>query len=391
MDILIIGAGLSGAVIARGLAEAGHKVSVVDERDHVAGNCHTMRDAATGVMVHVHGPHIFHTDDAEVWAFVNRFAEMMPYRHRVKATVGGQVYSLPINLHTINQFFRTALSPGEARQFLDRLILPLADAGAANFETKALSLMGADLYRAFFAGYTSKQWGMDPAALPGWLLGRLPFRLTYDDSYFNHRHQAIPRDGYTDMVARILDHAGIKVTLGVVADRIPADHPHDHLIYSGKLDRYYTCRFGPLGYRTLEFERIDHDGDFQGVAVMNYCDQSVPFTRITEHRHFAPWEHGKTGRSVAYREYSRGCGPDDIPYYPLRLAGDQDRLRRYVDHALGDSGVTFVGRLGTYSYLDMDVAIRRALDTVAALCQAWKVGKPPPVFVHDPLGAGGKG
>jgi UDP-galactopyranose mutase len=390
MHILIIGAGLSGAVIARGLAEAGHSVTVVDERDHVAGNCHTTRDAATGVMVHVHGPHIFHTDDPDIWAFVTRFAEMMPYRHRVKARVGGQVYSLPINLHTINQFFRTALSPSEARQFLDRLTTPIADAASADFETRALSLMGEDLYRAFFAGYTSKQWGLAPAALPGWLLGRLPFRLTYDDSYFNHAWQAIPRDGYTAMTNRMLDHARIKVTLGTVGESAVADQPHDHLIYSGKLDRYYSGRFGPLGYRTLDFERIDHNGDFQGVAVMNHCDPDVPFTRITEHSHFAPWEKSAGGRSVAYREYSRDCGPDDIPYYPLRLAGDQDRLRRYVDHALGDSGVTFVGRLGTYSYLDMDVAIRRALDTVDVLSRSWAMGKAPPVFVHDPLVAGAK-
>lgn len=391
MDILIVGAGLSGAVIARGLAEAGHRVRVVDERDHVAGNCHTERDEATGVIVHVHGPHIFHTDDPEVWAFVNRFAEMMPYRHRVKATVTGQVYSLPINLHTINQFFRAALAPGEARQFLDSLRTPFSDTGPADFETRALSVMGEDLYRAFFAGYTRKQWGMDPATLPGWLLGRLPFRLNYDDSYFNHRHQAIPRDGYTSMVERLLDHVGIGVTLGVSGERQMADKAHDHLIYSGKLDRYYGGMFGPLGYRTLVFERVDHDGDFQGVAVMNYCDLAVPFTRITEHCHFAPWERNPAGRSVAFREYSHDCGPDDIPYYPLRLDGDQDRLRLYVEHARRDSGVTFVGRLGTYSYLDMDVAIRRALDTVRVLGDAWEIGNVPPVFVHDPLVAGSKG
>lgn len=390
MNILIVGAGLSGAVTARHLAEAGHSLTVIDERDHIAGNCHTLRDPATDVMVHIHGPHIFHTDDPEVWAFVTRFAEMMPYHHRVKATVGGRVYSLPINLHTINQFFGTALSPAQAQAFLADRAIPLAEGTPANFETRALSLMGEDLYRAFFAGYTQKQWGVEPAALPASIISRLPFRLNYDDSYFFHSHQAIPRDGYTAMVAGILDHPAITLHLGQRAEAMPQTGAYDHVVYSGKLDRYYKDLFGPLGYRTLDFERIDHDGDYQGIAVMNYCDPDVPFTRITEHKHFAPWEGRSAGKSVAFREYSRESGPTDIPYYPLRLAADQDRLRRYVDHARQDSGVTFVGRLGTYSYLDMDVAIRRAIDTAAALTAAWGRGEPPPVFVHDPLGSGGK-
>lgn len=387
MQILIVGAGLSGAVIARMLAEAGHDVTVLDERPHVAGNCHTERDLATGVMVHVHGPHIFHTDDPDVWDFVCRFGKMMPYQHRVRASVGGQVYSLPINLLTINQVFGTAYSPTEARQFLEAQAVATAE-GPLNFETQALSLMGERLYREFFAGYTQKQWGVAPRHLPAWLLSRLPMRFTYDDTYFHHSRQAIPEEGYTHLVARMLEHPCITLQLGTTFTGEPP--ASGHLVYSGKLDRYYGERFGPLGYRTLDFERIDHDGDYQGVPVMNYCDADVPFTRISEHRHFAPWEGQGSGRSVAFREYSRACGPDDIPYYPLGLAEDQDRLRLYVEHARKDSNVTFVGRLGTYSYLDMDVAIKRGMQTARALIAAWAAGTAAPVFVHDPLDVRGK-
>jgi len=213
LNIAIAGAGLSGAVVARELAEAGHRVMVFDGPDHVAGNCHTARDPATGVMVHVHGPHIFHTDDEEVWRYANRWTTFMPFAHRVKATAQGRVYSLPINLHTINQFFGTALSPAEARAFLAQRV----EAGgppARSFEEQALLCIGRELYEAFFRGYTLKQWGIDPRQIPASILKRLPVRFDYDDRYFSHRFQGMPCDGYTAMVERILDHAGIRLHLG---------------------------------------------------------------------------------------------------------------------------------------------------------------------------------
>ena len=381
MDILAVGAGLSGAVAGRELAERGHRVTVIDSRPHVGGNCHTERDPETGVLVHVYGPHIFHTDDALVWDYVNRFETFRPYRHRVKTTAQGAVYSLPVNLHTINQFYGRTMRPDEARAFIeaqaDRSI-----ADPQSFEEQALRFIGPDLYEAFFRGYTEKQWGCSPRALPASILKRLPVRFSYDDNYFFHRFQGMPEHGYTPMVERILDHPNIDLHLSTP---FTPDHAAraDHVLWSGPLDGWFGDRLGRLGYRTLDFERFTAGGDWQGCAVMNYGDMDVPFTRITEHKHFAPWEtHEGT---VCYREYSRDCGTDDIPYYPVRLVEEKALLRQYIELAEAERGVTFLGRLGTYRYLDMDVTIREALDTAAALEAHARAGTPIPVFVNRPL------
>ena len=374
--VLMVGAGLSGSVIGRQLAEAGHAVTVVDARPHVAGNCHTERDPATGVMVHVYGPHIFHTDDAEVWAYVQRFQTFQPYRNRVKAIAGGRVYSLPVNLHTINQFFGMTLGPEEARAFLAaRAETSITD--PQTFEEQALRFVGRELYEAFFAGYTQKQWGVSPRDLPASILKRLPVRFNYDDNYFFHRFQGMPETGYTEMVARILDHPGI--TLRLNTRHVPGTGDWDHVFWSGPLDGYFDFALGRLGYRTLDFERFTHQGDYQGTAVMNYGDIDVPWTRITEHKHFAPWESHEG--SFVYREYSRACGPDDIPYYPIRLTGEEKLLRAYVARAEREAGVTFVGRLGTYRYLDMDVTIREALDCARRYQHSLATGTAMPAFV----------
>ncbi|WP_434614289.1 UDP-galactopyranose/dTDP-fucopyranose mutase family protein [Tabrizicola sp. M-4] len=386
MRVLVVGAGFSGAVIARELAEAGHQVVVIDERTVLGGNCATARDGVSGIMVHLHGPHVFHTDDERVWAHIGRFAEMVPYRHRVRAMVGGQVYSMPINLHTINQFFGRALSPGQARMFIEMQSIQVANGAPRTLEEFGLSAMGAQLYRAFVADYTRKQWGVDPSLLPADVLKRLPLRFNYDDSYFFHRHQAIPRDGYSAAVEAMLRHPAIRVILGLSfeASSEAGLGQFDHVVYSGPIDRYHGLAHGALSYRTLDFETFHHEGDYQGVAVMNYCDAEVPHTRITEHRHFTPWEQAARGLSVCFREYSRTCGASDVPYYPLRLAEDRRRLALYVERSRQLAGVTFVGRLGTYSYMDMDVAIGRALETADALKRAFAEGVPAPVFVHEP-------
>jgi UDP-galactopyranose mutase len=381
MRVLMVGAGLSGAVTGRLLAEAGHAVTVVDARDHVAGNCHTTRDPETGVLVHAYGPHIFHTDDAEVWDYVNRFETFRPYRNRVKTTARGAVYSLPVNLHTINQFFGKTFRPDEARAFIESLA-DTTIAEPANFEEQALRFIGRDLYAAFFEGYTRKQWGCDPKDLPASILKRLPVRFNYDDNYFFHRFQGMPEGGYTAMVTRILDHPGIDLHLNTRFD--PKDAGGwDHVFWSGPLDGWFGYDEGRLGYRTLDFERFTYQGDWQGCAVMNYGDAEVPFTRITEHKHFAPWEVHEG--SVLYREYSRACGPDDIPYYPIRLVAEKALLARYVDRARALEGVTFMGRLGTYRYLDMDVTIREALDTGRAFLAAVAAGRRMPAFATAPL------
>lgn len=380
-EIAIVGAGLSGAVIGRALAEAGHKVVIFDARDHVAGNCHTERDDDSGVMVHVYGPHIFHTDDEEVWNYVNRFHTFLPYKNRVKTTSGGQVYSLPINLHTINQFFGKTFRPDEARAFIDTQ----ADKSIEEpqtFEEQALRFVGRDLYEAFLKGYTQKQWGCCPTQLPASILKRLPVRFNYDDNYFFHRFQGMPENGYTEMVASILDHPDIHLHLGTRFER-GQKHDFAHVFYSGPLDGYFSYELGQLGYRTLDFERFSHGGDYQGCAVMNYGDLSVPYTRITEHKHFSPWED-RAG-SVCYREFSRQCGLDDIPYYPIRLVREKEQLAAYVTRAQQEEAVTFVGRLGTYRYLDMDVTIREALDTARLYLSNTAARAAMPAFLHSPV------
>jgi UDP-galactopyranose mutase len=381
MKLLMIGAGLSGAVIGRRLAELGHSVRVVDARDHIGGNCHTTRDPDTGVMVHVYGPHIFHTDDAEVWDYVNQFETFMPYKNRVKTTVGGKVYSLPINLHTINQFYGQAFRPDEARAFIEEQADTSIDE-PQTFEEQALRFVGPDLYEAFFKGYTQKQWGCSPTELPASILKRLPVRFNYDDNYFAHRFQGMPKNGYTAMIERILDHANISVELGRKVSRDEAAG-YDHVFYSGPLDGWFDYELGRLGYRTLDFERFTYEGDYQGTAVMNYGEVDVPHTRITEHKHFSPWE--SHDGSVLYREFSRACGPDDIPYYPIRLVAEKELLTRYVEKAQAERGVSFVGRLGTYRYLDMDVTIREAIDAARDWADADRAGKSPPVFFVNPI------
>lgn len=379
--IVMVGAGLSGAVIGRRLAEAGHRVTVIEARDHVAGNCHTARDAETGVMVHVYGPHIFHTDDEGVWAYVNRFANFLPYKNRVKSTTQGQVFSLPINLHTINQFYGRTMRPDEARAFIaEQADKSITD--PQSFEEQALAFVGRDLYEAFFKGYTEKQWGCSPTELPASILKRLPVRFNYDDNYFFHRFQGMPEEGYTAMVERILDHPGITVQLKTGFDPKQAGE-WDHVFWSGPLDGFYDYDLGRLGYRTLDFERFRAQGDWQGCAVMNYGDADTPFTRITEHKHFSPWEEHEG--SVLYREFSRACGPDDIPYYPIRLIEEKALLSDYVARARAEENVTFVGRLGTYRYLDMDVTIREAMDAAETFLATRADSAPMPAFLADPV------
>jgi UDP-galactopyranose mutase len=377
----IIGAGFSGAVIGRELAEAGHKIRIFDKRRHIGGNCHTERDSETDVMVHTYGPHIFHTSDEEVWSYINRFGRMKEYRNRVKTTSGGAVYSLPVNLHTINQFYGKTLNPAEAREFIDSIADKTIEE-PRNFEEQAMRFIGPDLYKAFFRGYTLKQWGLDPTELPATILKRLPVRFNYDDNYFAHKYQGIPEEGYTAIIERILDHPNISVHLGTEISRDEIAEAQ-HCFWSGPLDAYFDYELGRLEYRTLDFERFSYEGDYQGCAVMNYGDVDIPYTRITEHKHFAPWETHEG--SVCYREFSRRCEPDDIPYYPVRLVEDKALLERYLGLAQNESGVTFVGRLGTYRYLDMDVTIREALDCVRRYLDSTDKDIPPEKFSVTPI------
>ena len=379
--IAIIGAGFSGAVIANALANHNYSVAVFDTRPHVAGNCHTERDAQSGVMVHKYGPHVFHTDNERVWNYLSQFTNFMPYTNRVKTTSQGQVFSLPINLHTINQFFDKTFSPDEARSFIEsQADLSIED--PTTFEEQALRFVGADLYEAFLKGYTQKQWGCSPDNLPASILKRLPVRFNYDDNYFFHQYQGMPKDGYTVIVEQILDHENITVNLNSTFTRDQADR-YDHVFYSGPIDGYFDFKLGRLGYRTLDFKEIRAEGDYQGCAVMNYGDKSVPYTRISEHKYFSPWEaHDKT---ICFEEHARECEEGDIPYYPIRLMEEQQMLKRYVDLAKNETNISFVGRLGTYRYLDMDVTIAEALDAADQFVSHREANQAVPAFFVAPV------
>lgn len=374
----IVGAGFSGAVLARSLVEKiDCRVTLLEERLHVGGNCHTERDPATGVMVHRYGPHIFNTNQAHVWDYVQRFGHFRPFVNRVKAVTPRGVFSLPINLHTINQFFGKTFNPAEARAF----IASLGDASIGepkNFEEQALKFLGRELYTTFFYGYTRKQWGCEPRELSASILKRLPVRFNYDDNYYNCTWQGIPEEGYTAVVEKILDHPAISVRLGVPFD--PQARPEcDHLFYTGPLDAYFGYSAGRLGYRTVTFERGEAEGDYQGNAVLNYGDPAVPYTRVHEHKHFTPWEeHAKT---VYFHEYSKETEPDDPPYYPKRLDKDHCLLGEYRRLAEQEKGVSFLGRLATYRYMDMEKVIGEALafaDTCLTAFQADSAQ--PPTF-----------
>jgi len=356
-QVCIVGAGFSGAVIAHELACAGYKCDVFEARPHVAGNCFTERAGQSGVMVHRYGPHIFHTDNERVWNYVRRFDEFVSFTNRVKAIANQRVYTLPINLLTINQFFGKAFTPAEAKAFIESMA-EQAEHEPISFEEQALRFIGPDLYEAFFKGYTLKQWGVHPRELPASILKRLPVRFNYDDNYYTSRFQGIPRNGYTTIVEKLLDHSNITLTLNKKVRREDC-RAYDRVFYTGPLDEWFTFSEGRLAYRTLDFQEEWHAGDYQGNAVINYCDRDVPWTRICEHKHFSPWEsHDAT---VIYKEYSRACGENDIPFYPVRLVDDKQALERYQRLAQEEPRITFVGRLATYRYLDMDIAIEEAL------------------------------
>ena len=358
MKKLIIGAGFSGAVLARELAEAGFLTQVIDKRSHIGGNCHTERDQDSGVMEHVYGPHIFNTSNEEVWNYVQRFCTMVPYINRVKASNERGVFSMPINLHTINQFFGKKFNPNEARAFVERL----GDHSIqepANFEEQALKFLGHDLYEAFFYGYTRKQWGCEPRELPASILQRLPVRFNYDDNYYCSKYQGIPVEGYTALIASILDHPMIEVKLDMpFVHSMEADF--DHTFYTGRIDGYFGFSEGCLGYRTVFWDKKTAAGDFQGNAVINYPSMAVPYTRVHEHKHFAPWE--KHERTIVFTEFSKETEVEDIPYYPKRLDRDKELLKRYRNLAEKLTGISFLGRLATYRYMDMHHVIGEALD-----------------------------
>ena len=380
---LIIGSGFSGCVLANCLVKnIDCQIDIWDERDHMGGNCHTSRDAETGIMVHRYGPHIFNTDKKEIWDFVNSFGEFKPYVHRVKALSKGKVYSLPVNLLTINQFFNKNFNPQEAKEFLETLgdnTISEAD----NFEEQALKFIGKDLYHAFFYGYTKKQWGCEPTELPASILKRIPVRFNYDDNYHNNTYTGIPADGYTAVMQKMINHPAISISLNKKFEPGENVGMYDHIFYTGPIDAYFNYNAGRLGYRTVTFEKHYAAGDYQGLSQMNFCDEEVPFTRIAEHKHFTPWE--KHDKTIYFKEFSKETEETDLPYYPKRLAPDKIILEKYREQAKLLKGVSFLGRLATYRYMDMHHVIGEAMQFADSFISELKNNRPLPVFSNEEI------
>jgi UDP-galactopyranose mutase len=371
-DLVVVGSGFFGLTVAQQCAEnLGLNVVVIDRRDHIGGNAYSEDDAETGIEVHRYGAHLFHTSNERVWEYVNRFTAFTAYQHRVYTNFRGQVFPMPINLGTINQFFDAAYSPDEARRLIAEQASEFSSSDARNLEEKGISLIGRPLYEAFIKDYTAKQWQTDPKLLAAEIISRLPVRYTYDNRYFNDAHEGLPVDGYTAWLEKMASHERIEVRLNtdffdtsqeVNKANVVGNAP---VVYTGPVDRYFDYAGGRLGWRTLDFEReVMPTGDFQGTSVMNYADPDVPFTRIHEFRHFHPERDYPGDRTVIMREFSRFAQGDDEPYYPVNTAKDRNKLMRYRDLTRLESGVLFGGRLGTYKYLDMHMAIGAALSLV---------------------------
>jgi UDP-galactopyranose mutase len=338
-------------------------VLVLERRHHIGGNAYSEPEPETGIEVHVYGAHLFHTSNRKVWDYVTRFTEFTGYQHRVFARYQGQVYSFPMNLALINQFFGKSHTPDEARALIAEQSSEIETSKAENLEEKAISLIGRPLYEAFVKGYSAKQWQTDPKDLSPDIITRLPVRYNFDNRYFSDTYEGLPKDGYTAWLTKMADHPDIEVRLSTdffdVKDEYVGKVP---VVYTGPVDAYFDNSEGRLSWRTvdLEPEVLDVD-DFQGTSVMNYNDQDVPYTRIHEFKHFHPERKYERGRTVIVREYSRFAEEDDEPYYPLNTAEDRAKLVKYRELAKREPMVLFGGRLGTYKYLDMHMAIGSAL------------------------------
>ena len=369
-DLLIVGSGLFGLTIAeRAAVEHGAKVTIIDRRPHVGGNAYSEADEQTGIEVHKYGAHLFHTSNPRVWEYVNRFTEFTGYQHKVYTNHQGVVYPMPINLGTVNQFFRSAYTPDEARALIAEQAGEFAGKDPENLNDKGISLIGRPLYEAFIKNYTGKQWQTDPKDLPASIISRLPVRYTYNNRYFNDTYEGLPKDGYTAWLERMADHPNIEVQLDT--DYFDTSQPLNKdatrgnipVVYTGPVDRYFDYELGELGWRTIDLETEHLDvGDFQGTSVMNYADSEVPYTRIIEPRHFHPErDYYPKDRTVIQREYSRFAESGDEPYYPINSSSDRERLLAYRELADSEPRTLFGGRLGTYQYLDMHMAIGSAL------------------------------
>jgi UDP-galactopyranose mutase len=355
-DYLIVGAGLFGAVCARELTDAGKTCLVIEKRNHVAGNIYT--ETRDDICVHVYGAHIFHTDDDEVWAYVNRFARFNNFINSPLANYHGEIYNLPFNMNTFRQMWGVT-TPREAQAIIARQ-RGEAQGEPANLEEQAISLVGRDLYEKLIKGYTQKQWGRPCSELPAFIIRRLPVRFTYDNNYFNDRYQGIPVDGYTALIERMLEGIEVQTGLEYQARQQELEGVAKRTIFTGQIDEFYEYRFGALEWRSLYFESETlAEENHQGVAAVNYTDSETPYTRIIEHKHFV---FGRQPQTIISREYPLAWQKGLDAYYPINDDENQRRFQQYAQLAARETRLLFGGRLGSYRYYDMDDAIQAALE-----------------------------
>jgi UDP-galactopyranose mutase len=354
-DYLIVGCGFAGSVLAERLAsEHGARILMIDKRNHVGGNAYDEKDEA-GILIHRYGPHIFHTNSDEVFDYLSRFTKWRPYEHRVLATVRDQLVPIPINRTTLNELFDAGLKTDEeAAQFLAARAEPVADIRTS--EDVVINAVGRELYELFFQGYTRKQWGLDPSELDKSVTARIPTRTNTDDRYFADKHQAMPADGYTEMFKRMLDNPLITIALGVDYQEVRQEIDAAHTIYTGPIDEYFGWRFGKLPYRSLHFVHSTIDTEqFQAVGTVNYPSEDVPYTRISEYKHLTGQKNRRTSITLEYPS------AEGDAYYPVPRPENQALFKRYEALADATRGVTFVGRLATYRYYNMDQIVGQAL------------------------------
>ena len=359
-DYLIVGAGLYGAVFAHEATKAGKRCLVIEKRNHIAGNIYTYE--CEGINVHHYGAHIFHTNNKNVWDYVNQFAVFNRYTNSPVANYNGEIYNLPFNMNTFNKMWGV-ITPQEAAEKIEQQRKEAGITDPKNLEEQAISLVGTDIYEKLIKGYTAKQWGRDCKDLPSFIIKRLPVRFTYDNNYFNALYQGIPVGGYTKMVENMLEGIEVQLNTDYLADKEKFDAMADKVIYTGPVDAYFDYKLGTLQYRSVRFETelLDME-NYQGNAVVNYTDYETPYTRIIEHKHF---EFGTQPKTVISREYSAEWQQGDEPYYPVNNDQNNALYAQYKELADKEKGVVFGGRLGEYKYYDMDKVIEVALDVSA--------------------------
>jgi len=371
-EVLIVGSGVFGLTSAYLLSKKGYKVSIIEKRDHVGGNAYSYRDQSTNIEIHKYGSHIFHTSNKEVWDFVNLFSSWLPYKHTVFTTARQMVYQLPFNLMTLNQVYEKVISPSKAMQmkFEFGKNFKISDEHNNNLEDKAISQVGKEVYELLIRGYTEKQWGLHPKELPPEIINRLPIRANYDSNYFTDTYQAMPSNGYGAFLSNLASATNASITLNTDWQQIRSHiSPDTRIIYTGPIDEFFDFEYGELQWRTLDFEMKTLEiEDFQGTPVMNYADIEIPFTRIHEYKHFPTSHKASDSATVVVREFSRFATKYDEKYYPINTANNRMILQKYRDRAaLLFPQIIFGGRLGSYQYLDMHMAIGSAFSKINTL------------------------